>query len=347
MKVLLPCLGTPWPLGALPPASVTEGIGLPTMAKSPERPALDSGNNPFSSILPLLMSLPTGGEPKDKTDPKPSRYLTAKGLPTLPMKTVEKVWSGEYVDMEEFLPAPRSLRLAEQGKSASTLQESLVGALNQFQATQGQRGQHRVMDIITWVRCFTLYIAVMAKKSAEMIPCMVAHLHTVLRLHQKAANKLAWLEYDIQFRMEIAASEDRSWTCGDPWQYVSCLPGPSLMSDPFDVAEWDERQTQGCVQDLQQQTGSGQAVSDANAFTGKGKRPLDLGSSKGGASVRLPAKKPRKSGICRLLNSAPGGCPYGRECIFTHRCSNCGAMNEHGRLSCPHPPRALRDERPL
>ena len=143
INVLQSCLGTPRPLGALPPASVTEGLGLPTMIRSPEEPGTDPRNNPFSSILPLLMSLPTGGESKDKTDPKPSHYLTAKGLPTLPMRTVEKVWSGEYIDMEEFLPAPRSLRLAEQGKAASTLQESLVGALNQFQAAQGQRAQHR------------------------------------------------------------------------------------------------------------------------------------------------------------------------------------------------------------
>ena len=200
------------------------------------------------------------------------------------------------------------------------------------------------MNIMTWVRCFTLYVAVMARKSAEMILCMVAHLHTVLRLYQKAAQKLAWLEYDIQFRMEIAASEDRSWTCDDPWQYASCLPGPNSMSDPFEVAELDERQTQGSIQE---QAVSGQAVADTNAFVGKGKRPLSLGPSNGGASVRPPAKKPRKSGMCRLFNSAPGGYPYGRECIFTHRCLNCGAMNEHRRLSCSHPPRALRDKRPL
>ena len=80
-----------------------------------------------------------------------------------------------------------------------------------------QKGQRRVLDIMTWVRCFSLYVAVMAKKFPEMIPSMVAHLHTVLRLHQKASNKSEWLEYDIQFRMELAASEDRSWTCDDPW----------------------------------------------------------------------------------------------------------------------------------
>lgn len=107
--------------------------------------------------------------------------------------------------MEEFLPAPRSLRLAEQGKPAPSLQESLVGVFNQFQAIQSQRTQRRVLDVITWMRCFTLYIAVMAKQRTDMVQCMVAHLHTVLKLHQKAPKSVAWLEYDIQFCMEMAA----------------------------------------------------------------------------------------------------------------------------------------------
>ena len=57
------------------------------------------------------------------------------------MKLVDRIWNLEYVDMEEFLPAPRSLRLAEQGKPAPSLQESLVGAFNQFQAIQIQKTQ--------------------------------------------------------------------------------------------------------------------------------------------------------------------------------------------------------------
>ena len=37
--------------------------------------------------------------------------------------------------------------------------------------------------------------------------------------------------------METAASEDRTWTCGDPWQYITCLPGPGGAPDPFDMVE--------------------------------------------------------------------------------------------------------------
>ena len=280
--------------------------------------------NPFASIIPLLASLPGRPEAGDKVEQKPSRYLVEKGLPTLPMKLVERVWNLEYVDMEEFLPAPRSLRIAEQGRSSASLQESLVGAFSQFQALQQYKAQRRVTDIITWTRCFSLYMAVLSKKAAEMVPSMVAHLHTVLRLQQKASSQLAWLEYDIQFRMELAASADRAWTCGDPWQYISCLPGPSALADPFEFS----------VEDAQSSQRSG---------AGRGKRPMEPEAERGVTQPKLPAKKPKKTGICRLFNSAPSGCPYGRECIFIHRCNNCGAVNEHHRLVCPFPQKPTRD----
>ena len=70
----------------------------------------------------------------------------AKGIPTLRMKLVEKIWNLEYVDMEEFLPTPHSLRMAEQG-STSSFQESLVGAFSQYQALQQHKSQQQVVDI--------------------------------------------------------------------------------------------------------------------------------------------------------------------------------------------------------
>ena len=214
--------------------------------------------------------------------------------------------------MEDLLPAPRSLRLAEQGAVPSSLQDSLVGALSHFQALQQHRSQRRVMDVVTCVRCFTLYMAVLAKKEPSMVSSMVAHLHTVLRLHQRAAYQTAWLEYDIQFRMELAASPDRAWTSGDPWQYVSCLPGQMQGNDPFEVSEMDTVALQ---------------------HKGKGKRPAEQEYEK--SNPKQAAVNRVKKAVCHLFNSAPRGCPYGKECIFAHRCSSCGMSDDHGQLSCP------------
>ena len=72
---------------------------------------------------------------------------------------------------------------------------------------------------------------------------------------------------------------------------------------------------------------------------GKGKRPIYSTLGKAPAGRKPPAtKKTKRGGTCRLFHKAPQGCPYGEECMFTHRCSNCGALEAHGQLGCPLPP---------
>ena len=63
--------------------------------------------------MPFLSSI--AGTERKKAEGKPQQ-LIAKGLPTLPAKLVEKAQNLEFVEMEEFLPTPRSLRLTEQRK---------------------------------------------------------------------------------------------------------------------------------------------------------------------------------------------------------------------------------------
>ena len=99
--------------------------------------------NPFASIIPLLASLPVPPEAGDKVELKPSSCLVEKGLPTLPMKLVEKVRNLEYVDMEEFLPAPCSLWIAEQGRSSASLQP--VPGASGIQGTE-ESDRHNSMD---------------------------------------------------------------------------------------------------------------------------------------------------------------------------------------------------------
>ena len=208
-------------LGALPPADVIQNLGLSVFPTSRGNKQLDSGVGSLASIIPLLTSLPLGGDSREKGDAKSSRYLVAKGLPTLPIKLVDRIWNLEYVDMEEFLPAPQSLRLAEQGKPVPSLQESLVWAFNQFQAIRSQRTQRRVLDAITWMKCFTLYIAMMAKQRSDMVQCMVAHLHTVLKLHQKARRGWSMI-FNFAWRWQL-----KKTLCG--WRVT---PGSMLPTSP-------------------------------------------------------------------------------------------------------------------
>ena len=89
-------------------------LGLPSFGESGDesRQAPGEGaSNPFSALLPWLMSISATTDKKDSSEPKATRYLVAKVLPTLTMRVVERIWNLEFVEMEDLLPAPRSLRL--------------------------------------------------------------------------------------------------------------------------------------------------------------------------------------------------------------------------------------------
>ena len=71
------------------------------------------------------------------------------------------------------------------------------------------------MDILTWLRCFSLYIAVMATKRHDLVAPMVSHMHTVMRL-QATCGGMSWLQYDWQARREMNAEGVESWQKHDP-----------------------------------------------------------------------------------------------------------------------------------
>ena len=123
-------------LGPLPPADAIQNLGLSVFPTSGGDKQLDSGVGSLASIIPLLMSLLLGGDSREKGDAKPSCYLVMKGLPTLPMKLVDRIWNLEYIDMEEFQPAPRSLCLAEQGKPAPSLWKTWLGHSTSFRQSR-------------------------------------------------------------------------------------------------------------------------------------------------------------------------------------------------------------------
>ena len=99
-----------------------------------------------------------------------------------------------------------------------SMQEGIMGAFQQL-----QQPNKRVVDILTRVRCFSLYIAVMAAKRHDLVAPMTSHMHMVMRL-QAMYGGMSWIQYDWQARREMNAEGAESWQKRDPWQLLSCLP---------------------------------------------------------------------------------------------------------------------------
>ena len=199
--------------------------------------------------------------------------------------------------MEDFLPSNRTIQALESSEGAS----SLPGSLPQ------QQGR-RVLDISTWIRYCTLYIAVMSQKMPELVPPMTAHLHTVMKLEQSVGG-MSWFQHDWKTRREMCAAGASTWGRRDPWQLLTCMPGSSGQVDLFDPLP------QGLKAERHHL--SNQQIS---------RQPAN--------QTKSETTKRRQNGVCRLFNRAPAGCPYGEACIFIHRCIQCRCPN-HGKKDCP------------
>ena len=153
-----------------------------------------------------------------------NRELYASVLP----KLAQQIWDLEFVEMEEFHPSNKTMQALEQQFNPKSVQvESWVPSNSSQQ--QRQQGQ-RAADIITWTRCFILYIVVIANKRADLFPPTVAHMHAVLKL-QKSMGAMTWLQYDWKSRREMSAAGTQTW---DPWQLLSCFTASGVVDDPFD-----------------------------------------------------------------------------------------------------------------
>ena len=144
------------------------------------------------------------------------------GLPSIPRKTYDKILRWEFVDMAELQPVGVLDKL------------SLEPDPHRFVILPGlevaQARKKPIRDLLTWIQCFNIYIAVVAKKHPDMVPEMLAHMLIVMRA-QREYEEPAWRLYDEAFRDKAAATGNRKWSQIDTHIYnqiftgrASCVP---------------------------------------------------------------------------------------------------------------------------
>ena len=198
--------------GALPNSQLLSRAGI--QADNTER--VEEETNRQVSLESQLEAIRGTGSDK-KTGEKSQLFLAAAGLPTVTQKLAQRIWDFE---MEEFLPSNRVVQALEVSGLA---REGTVYQLPQ---------SCKVTEIMSWIRCFTLYLAVMSSRRPELVAPMVAHLHTVIKLEQSMGG-LGWLQYDWRARKELCAAGSTTWGKQDPRQLLACLPHASTSLDPL------------------------------------------------------------------------------------------------------------------
>lgn len=141
--------------------------------------------------------------------------VVGQGSPPIPAKLVDKIWRGEYIDLNSLLPH----RL---GAPEPTLAEA-------FQ--RKTREEKHITTIEQWVVCFNSFLSVVTMRAPHHVRDMLAYVSLIV----KAAHDYEgtpWLSYDAHFKCLAATLQLQTWSSPDQAIWAQYFGIPTSPTGP-------------------------------------------------------------------------------------------------------------------
>ena len=250
----------------------------------------------------LLASMPT--QPQTPA----SGFSLSPATQPFPQKLVDKIRSGQFVEMRELMADNISLMQQLEGFSAQCTVPALPGAL--------KPRLREPTTLPSWMYCFLGYLGIQATDPKARVGLAYARL--VIREAQRHGGS-AWLEYDRLFRQQAAIEPALQWDTLHPGIQAATLIGRSATNSQFcTLCREPDHTADHCALSYLQQPSS---------------RPPSGGSTWQGArdqARRNPIRTESRQRICISWNK--GKCNYPESCRFRHVCATC--QNRHMARDC-------------
>ena len=174
-----------------------------------------------------------------------------------------------------------------------------------------------VANILEWIQCFSIYIAIIAQKSPERIPDLLGYQALIIDASIQYDGD-GWMGYDRRFRLSAAANSTKSWASLDTTLWNLAFTGYARVA-----------RCKHCFC-LTHASSECEWATDASETVTSPPHPSTYFSA-------LPARQYRR--ICRKWNNTPGRCPV-PGCTYEHVCLNCAydttiSNKSHKAIQCP------------
>ena len=254
----------PWPwLPTVPPTSSSESSGLAPMA-----PRAPDG---------LILS-PT--------------------MEPIPSKMVQRIQSGQFVEMRELLPD--NVALCQH-------LESMHGHLPFHSLSGHTRPRFREISTpLSWINCFLTYLAVRTQDTATRDQLMYSRL-----VLQEAARHggMGWIEYYRVFRKQAALNSMLTWNSLQPGLHASAILGQRSCNGVFcTLCKGTDHSVAQCALSYVHHPVTSQTLHPPNLRY----RPQ---------AQSLPRRPESLQRICISWNK--GQCTFPGNCVFRHICATC------------------------
>ena len=104
-----------------------------------------------------------------------------------------------------------------------------LGSMRSEEQRLSNTKRRTITNILEWIKCFCIYMAVVSRRNHQKIPEMLAYLTLIIEAHMEYAGD-AWLGYDRRFRQRAAADPGMSWATIDPTFWSLAFSGRAKAS---------------------------------------------------------------------------------------------------------------------
>ena len=237
-------------------------------------------------------------------------FILSEGLAPVPAKLVAKILKGDFVDMAELL------RDNLEAQRRGILQDP---ACRDPTPSTVKLNRREIPDVLSWVQCFGIYMAVVASKQPEKLRQLLAYQTLIVREARRCGGR-GWLAYDTMFRQQAAGDSKADWS----------KLNNSLYAGTFMTQSGKGKSCLLCLESDH---------SEEECALARPKPPHDARSSGGSAPGGRPtnysggggrAYRGREKPVCFSYNRGECTHPY---CHYNHVCLKCGSRS-HPVVRC-------------
>ena len=172
--------------------------------------------------LPVVVGGSCGGAIASVSSTFPSLYkafVVGPGCAPVPYKIVSKITAGLFVDLADLLPDNIQ---AHEIESQAFLEGKLVVSGSKKRVVE-------IADIVTWIEAFTIFCMILCHTFPPRWKDLNQYKLLIIQTARRFAGK-SWLNYDIAFRKEAAATGSTDWSRMNPDLYNFHTRSPATTS---------------------------------------------------------------------------------------------------------------------
>ena len=230
--------------------------------------------------------------------------ILSPALQPVPARLVQRIMAGDFVEMRDLLLDNIALHDQLEAVGGPWPTQSLPGAL--------RPRLREVPSLISWVFCFTAYIAIRAQDPA--IRDMLTYCRLIIREALRHGGQ-GWQDYDRSFRSQAAIDRSLRWNALLPDLQASTILGQRMSGGAYcSLCRGVDHTVTQC------------ALSDTQQPGTQAHLPSITGTVANGTRRPAPAYARDSRPICASWNA--GACTYPNRCNFRHVCSTCGYRHQ-------------------